>query len=155
MPDGLRRRLEEVLRDPRADVLVADDGGALVGAATYFLVPVAHDSRPWCRITTLVVDETHRGHGIGRLLVDAAETAARRAGCSRIEATSALHRSGAHRFYDRLGYGRRGASLMLLTCSSADERPASGSLVYRDWRYDHDRRFERHGGLDCVENLLM
>lgn len=110
--DGLRRRLEEMLGDPRADVLVADDSGTLVGAATYFFVPVAHDSRPWCRITTLLVDKAHRGLGIAGLLVEAAEAAARHAHCSRIEATSALHRSSAHRFYDRLGYGRTSAHFL-------------------------------------------
>jgi GNAT superfamily N-acetyltransferase len=110
--DALHGQLEKVLADPRADVLVADDGGALVGAATYFFVPVAHDSRPWCRITTLVVDEAHRGQGIGRMLMAAAETAARDAACSRIEATSALHRAGAHRFYERLGYGRTSAHFL-------------------------------------------
>jgi GNAT superfamily N-acetyltransferase len=110
--DALRGRLENVLADPRAGVLVADDRGALVGAATYFFVPVAHDSRPWCRITTLVVDEAHRGHGIGRMLVAAAETAAREAACSRIEATSALHRTGAHRLFERLDYGRTSAHFL-------------------------------------------
>jgi GNAT superfamily N-acetyltransferase len=110
--DGLRLALEGVLVDPRADVLVADDNGVLVGAATFFMVPVAHDSRPWCRITTLVVDEAHRGHGIGQMLVEAAETAARDAACSRIEATSALHRTEAHRFYERLGYGRTSAHFL-------------------------------------------
>jgi predicted N-acetyltransferase YhbS len=102
----LHARLERVRTDPRAAVLVAEDAGTLVGTATYFFVPVAHDDRAWCRITTLVVDEAHRGHGIGRLLVKAAEGAARGASCSRIEATSALQRDGAHRFYENLGYGR-------------------------------------------------
>ena len=110
--DVLRGPLEDVIADPRADVLVADARGALVGAATYFFVPVAHDSRPWCRITTLVVDPAHRGRGIARMLVAAAETAAREAACSRIEATSALHRTGAHRFYERLGYGRTSAHFL-------------------------------------------
>ncbi len=111
-PDALRAALESVLADPRAEVLVADDGEALVGATTYFFVPVAHDSRPWCRITTLVVDEAHRRHGIGEVLVVAAEKAANDASCSRIEATSALHRTTAHRFYERLGYGRTSAHFL-------------------------------------------
>jgi GNAT superfamily N-acetyltransferase len=110
--DALALALEGALSDPRAGVLVADDGGALVGAATYFLVPVLHDSGPSCRVTTLVVDEAHRGHGIGHRLVEAAEAVARGAGCSRIEATSALHRTGAHRFYDGLGYGRTSAHFL-------------------------------------------
>jgi GNAT superfamily N-acetyltransferase len=110
--DALHGQLEKLLVDPRADVLVADDRGALVGAATYFLVPVVHDSRPWCRITTLVVDGTLYGQGIGRMLMSAAEAAARDASCSRIEATSALHRTGAHRFYERLGYRRTSAHFL-------------------------------------------
>ena len=72
----------------------------------------AHDDRPWCPITTLVVDEAHRGHGIGQMLVEAAEKAARDASCSRIEATSALHRDAAHGFYERLGYGRNSAHFL-------------------------------------------
>jgi GNAT superfamily N-acetyltransferase len=59
-----------------------------------------------------VVDEGHRGHGIGHMLVEAAETAAREAACSRIEATSALHRAGAQRFYERLGYQRTSAHFL-------------------------------------------
>lgn len=110
--ESLRSHLEAFLADPRADVLVAEDGGSLVGAATYFFVPVAHESGPWCRITTLMVDEAHRGHGVGRMLVAAAEAAAREAACARIEATSALDRTGAHRFYEKLGYGRTSAHFL-------------------------------------------
>jgi predicted N-acetyltransferase YhbS len=65
---ALRHRLTTTLADPRAAVLVADEDGAVVGAATCFFVPVAHDARPWCRITTLVVDTAHRGHGSAECL---------------------------------------------------------------------------------------
>ncbi len=83
-----------------------------MGVAHIFFVPVAHDSAPWCRITALVVDEAQRGRGVGRALVGAAEEAARKAGCSRIEATSALHRTEAHRFYERLDYARSSAHFL-------------------------------------------
>jgi GNAT superfamily N-acetyltransferase len=103
---GLRSRLRAMLADKRADVLVAGDGCSLVGAATIFFVPVAHENGSWCRITALVVDEEHRGRGVGQALVAAAEAAARAAACIRIEATSAFHRTQAHEFYAALGYAR-------------------------------------------------
>jgi N-acetylglutamate synthase-like GNAT family acetyltransferase len=110
--DAFRDRLQSVLGDPRADVLVADERGTLVGAAACYFVPVAHDDRPWCRITTLVVDEAKRGQGIGHRLVEAAEKTAQDASCSRIEATSGLHRAEAHRLYDSLDYGRTSAHFL-------------------------------------------
>jgi len=103
---ALRGSLESVLGDPRAGVIVAHSDGQLLGAAAFCFVPVPHETRPWCRITALVIDEAHRGDGIGRTLVEAVQVAARDAGCSRIEATSALHRADAHRFYVKLGYGQ-------------------------------------------------
>jgi GNAT superfamily N-acetyltransferase len=104
--DGLLNRLEMMLADPRAEVLVAEHAGALLGLATIFFVPVAHEISPWCRITALVVDEHHRGQGVGQQLVAAAEAAADKAGCNRIEATSAVHRTEAQSFYEGLGYKR-------------------------------------------------
>jgi GNAT superfamily N-acetyltransferase len=103
--DALDERLEELRRDPQARVFVAEAEDALVGVATVYVVPVAHERGSWCRLTALVVDEAHRGSGVGRGLVAAAETYAREVGCARIEATSASHRIGAHGFYGRLGFG--------------------------------------------------
>jgi hypothetical protein len=46
------------------------------------------------------------------MLTEAAEQAARDIPCARIEATSALHRTGAHRLYQGLGYGRTSAHFL-------------------------------------------
>jgi GNAT superfamily N-acetyltransferase len=100
------RRIAELEVDTRSRVLVAVNEEGVVGAATIYFVPVAHQAGPWCRITALVVDERVRARGVGRALVAAAEDAAAQAGCARIEATSALRRENAHRFYERLGYSR-------------------------------------------------
>jgi GNAT superfamily N-acetyltransferase len=91
---------------PRAGVLVATDGHPLLGLATTYLVPVAHDTGPWYRLTALVVDERERGRGVGQALIKTAEAIARDAGCSRIEATSATDRNDAHAFYEHLGYAQ-------------------------------------------------
>jgi len=102
--DAFSERFAALIADPQADVLVATDDEALLGVATTYRVLVAHESGSWCRLTALVVDETQRGRGVGRELVRAAEALARDAGCARIEATSAIHRTAAHAFYEQLGY---------------------------------------------------
>ena len=107
----LASRLSKLLDDPRSDVFVAETEG-LVGLATLYYVPVVHEPGSWARLTALVVDEAERGRGVGAALIDSAERAARARGCSRIEATSAVHRSGAHQFYERHGYRHVSAYLL-------------------------------------------
>src|SRR5919198_2823337 len=92
--DDVRRRLEEA-----GTVLVAQIHGEVAGMASLAIIPVLHERGPWCRITALVVDRQRRRTGVGAALVSAAERHARAAGCSRLEATSAVGRPDAHGFY--------------------------------------------------------
>jgi GNAT superfamily N-acetyltransferase len=55
-------------------------------------------------IAGLVVDETARGGGIGRRLLEAAEQWARSHGCRAIRVRSNVVREGAHAFYVREGF---------------------------------------------------
>lgn len=55
-------------------------------------------------IEGLVVEDEYRGNGIGQLLVEAAETWARRRGCTSMRLASNVVRERAHEFYKRLGY---------------------------------------------------
>jgi len=67
---------------------------------------VIHRSAPLGRITALVVSKDAQGHGIGRMLVDAAEEWMRKRGCKLVEVTSNDRRSEAHAFYRHMGYER-------------------------------------------------
>ena len=104
--------IEGRLRDLDGDVLLAEVDGAPAGVAAVGRVHALHDPAPWMRITTLVVGEAFRNGGVGAALVQACESVARAAGCTRIEVTSNVRRDAAHRFYEQLGYATESRHLM-------------------------------------------
>ena len=97
--------LAAVARQPGMRLVVAVADGAVVGALMMAVLPnLSHHAQPWCQMENLVVDEAHRGRGIGRALMDWCEQEARAAGCYKLQFQSRNHRRVSHRFYRRLGY---------------------------------------------------
>ena len=96
-------RLSRILLREDQQFFVADVNGRAVG---WVHVAVAEyvDAEAFAIIAGLVVDRNHRREGIGRALVDRAETWARDQGCSIVRLTSSATRDTAHRFYENLGY---------------------------------------------------
>jgi GNAT superfamily N-acetyltransferase len=86
--------------------LVATLGKQVVGLCGVHRMVTVHRPAPVGRITVLVVDEQAREHGIGRMLVEAAEQWCRKQGCQIIEVTSNDRRGAAHAFYRHMGYER-------------------------------------------------
>lgn len=107
-PGAIPARLAALRAEPSTAALVADGGDAVIGVITVRASASIHDDEPVGWITTLVVAADARAGGVGRLLVAAAEDWARERGCRRLSVTTALHRSGAHAFYERLGYQHSG-----------------------------------------------
>ena len=106
-PEAVLPRLERLVRSG-ARALVATSGGEVIGLATVHLRSTINHAAPLAQLTLLVVDEERRSQGVGRALVDDAEAWARAQGCRRIIVTTALHRTGAHAFYERIGYAHTG-----------------------------------------------
>lgn len=106
-PDWDERRAAVALRGAieshDACVLVADDGGQLVGICTIYqdLHSVRYGYRAW--VEDLAVDPERRSEGVGKALMDAAKDWARERGATHLELDSALARTDAHRFYEREG----------------------------------------------------
>jgi GNAT superfamily N-acetyltransferase len=86
--------------------LVATLEKRIVGMCGVGRRTVIHRPAPLGRITALVVAEEAQGHGIGRLLVEAAEDWLRKEGCKLVEVTSNDRRAAAHAFYRHMGYER-------------------------------------------------
>jgi GNAT superfamily N-acetyltransferase len=82
-------------------VLVADDGGRLVGLCTAYLDmhSVRFGYRAW--VEDLAVDPERRSEGIGKALLDAARAWAKERGATHLELDSGDERYDAHRFYER------------------------------------------------------
>jgi GNAT superfamily N-acetyltransferase len=105
---AVRARLSRLSAGAGTRVLVASRNAEVSGLATVHIRHTLNHAAPLAQLTLLVVDERVRGMGIGRTLVESAEAWARDQGCHRMIVTTALHRSEAHAFYDRIGYAHTG-----------------------------------------------
>ncbi|MFL5680934.1 MAG: GNAT family N-acetyltransferase [Chloroflexota bacterium] len=102
-PSDIVARLER-FASPFSQVLVADLDGEVLGFVAYHALPrFEHDDRI-VRILALVVDAGVRERGVGRLLMDEVERAAREVGAAFVEVTAGHHRADARNLYEALGY---------------------------------------------------
>ena len=86
--------------------IVATLDKKVVGLIGIHRMVTIHREAPVGRIPVLVVAKEAQGHGLGRMLVDAAEEWCRKKGCKLIEVTSNDRRADAHAFYRHMGYER-------------------------------------------------
>jgi GNAT superfamily N-acetyltransferase len=104
-PEQIEERLRDVLARPDGAVLVADEGGTVIGwghvAGTHTI-----ETEPFATILALVVDEGRRGLGTGAALVQALTEWAAAQGYRTLRVRSNVVRDRAHAFYERLGFSR-------------------------------------------------
>ena len=86
------------------EVLVAEHEGKILGCISLHVIKLFHLEGNIGRITSLVVSPNNRGKGVGKALIEAADTFFKKMGCVRAEVTSADYRQGAHIFYQSHGY---------------------------------------------------
>ena len=104
-PAGIARRVA-ALGLAGIPQLVAAEEDQVLGVCGLHLMTTIHRDFPVGRITFLAVRDDSRGRGIGRRLVEAAETLLRSKGCEYLEVTSNLRLEQAHLFYERMGFER-------------------------------------------------
>ena len=71
-----------------------------IGASQAIMIEVM----PHCEINGLVIDQDHRGMGIGKLLIDKVKQWAREKNNSKIGLRCNVKRTEAHLFYQHLGF---------------------------------------------------
>jgi GNAT superfamily N-acetyltransferase len=97
-------RLELVKTDEAIRALVAEQDGQVIGMIGLMVFPAFHRDGQHGYVTALVVDAVVRGSGAGAALLEAGEAWFREQGVSKLNLTTALHREGAHGFYEKRGY---------------------------------------------------
>jgi N-acetylglutamate synthase-like GNAT family acetyltransferase len=103
-PEQIRSRLRRLATTGIDRVLVAEVEGRVVGVAGVTYAWLFHADAPAARLMSIVVDESCRGQGLGRRLVEASIEQARAWNCDRLELTSRLERAEAHSFYESVGF---------------------------------------------------
>lgn len=103
-PPG-REPLTHLVEGADTVLFLARVDGAIVGSLTLAFYRIPTGMKAW--IEDVVVDDAARGHGVGRLLNDAALDEARRRGAKNVSLTSRPSREAANRLYQRIGFEPR------------------------------------------------
>ena len=107
-----RRRFDAVLAAAGHRVIVAEEGGTVVGILHVFERP-ALDKGCEAVVQALVVDDAARGRGIGEVLMREAEAWAAGRGLAATSLYTRTDRDRAHAFYERIGYRLKGTSHLM------------------------------------------
>ena len=102
--EGVRARLSELLEESRARVLVADDDGGVVGAASLWIKPDLAHGDTLIEVPMLVVSEGRRREGVGKLLMEEVQRLAAENNASLIELVATTLNRPAREFYRSLGF---------------------------------------------------
>jgi GNAT superfamily N-acetyltransferase len=105
---AMASRLEVIGASAGSRTVVAEVEGEVRGMVGLRRVIGYEMDGSFVLLIAMAVDAAWQGRGIGTALVREAECWAREQGAGAIALTTAKHRAGAHRFYERLGYAATG-----------------------------------------------
>jgi GNAT superfamily N-acetyltransferase len=105
LPDAYFTAFEAIDADDKQFLAVVESGGQMVGTLQLTFLPYLGRVGAWRgQVEAVRVASERRGEGIGEAMMTWAIEQCRQRGCGIVQLTSDKTRSGAHRFYDRLGF---------------------------------------------------
>ena len=107
LPPCYFQAFERVVRDPNLKLVVAEEGGAVVGCLQLCILPgISSQGASRGLIEDVRVASDRRSRGIGEQLVGWAVAQSRAKGCKLVELLTHHTRVDAQRFYERFGFQR-------------------------------------------------
>ena len=97
--------LRDILQSSSVHLLLAQDDGEVFGTLTLVVFPILTGTRAW--IEDVVVSESARGKGVGRLLTNRAIELATELNAKTIDLTSRPSRAAPNSLYQTAGFQRR------------------------------------------------
>ena len=85
--------------------LGAVEAGAVLSTCFLVIIPnLCHGGHSICMVENVVTDAAHRRQGLGRQVLAEAVRIALEKGCYKVMLQSGTQRTGAHRFYEEIGF---------------------------------------------------
>nr|WP_243770166.1 GNAT family N-acetyltransferase [Amycolatopsis acidicola] len=114
-PAPYQRAFAAIDADRNQLLAVAEEDGELIGTLQLTFIPgLSRQGATRALVEAVRVRADRRGGGLGGQLMKWAVEEARRRDCALIQLTSDVSRTGAHRFYEKLGFERSHAGFKLL-----------------------------------------
>jgi GNAT superfamily N-acetyltransferase len=105
LPDSYYAAFDQINGNPYFELIVAEMDGRLVGTLQLIFIPsISFQGGLRAQVESVRVDETLRGRGIGKRMMEWAMERARERGAHVVQLTTHNTRASAHRFYERLGF---------------------------------------------------
>lgn len=97
--------LEKIISSDSTTLLIAEENASIVGCLALVAYRIPTGLKFW--IEDVVVDQNHRGKGIGKQLTTEAIRLAKAAGAKHVHLTSNPKRKAAHALYKKMGFIER------------------------------------------------
>ncbi|WFE64678.1 GNAT family N-acetyltransferase [Micromonospora sp. WMMD714] len=103
--EAYERAFADITADPRNQQVVAERAGEVVGCLQVTYIPgLGRHGAERALVEAVRVRADLRGQGVGETMMSWVVDQARRRGCGLVQLTTDKSRTGAHRFYRRLGF---------------------------------------------------
>ncbi len=105
LPESYQKAFFEINEDKNNFLIVVEEKGAIIGVLQLTFIPyLTYQGSKRALIEGVRIDESYRGRGLGKALIEWALAKSREQGCRMVQLTTDKTRTDALEFYKKLGF---------------------------------------------------